>query len=479
MNRIFLILIALLIAVGTIPMASAAASLTVGGINYDSNVVKDESITVTSTVSAASVSGTLTVDVTLTDNSGMFNIPAETRQVQFTADGTKSVSWTITATSTGTSASPFTVSASGDDGGSTAKTSSSVITVKDRPVLSVSSSTDVTTVSSGDSVAINYVVTNSASVGSADATNVQATLTLPSGWSLASGTSPLSLGTLPAGTSSSGSWVVVASSPSYSNSLVLTVTSTVPGGSVTSTSSITGPAVTSSGSSGSSGGGGGGGGATGETFENVASKESKKVFVIMGEKSEYNFINEDNPIKTLSFVGKLNSGNIDTLVEVLHNVSALVNAPPEGHIYKNMNIWVGKGGWAKPATISDPQISFAVNRSWIESNGYDTSDVRLMRFTTNWDELDTEQTGEDDLNFYFTSSTPGFSPFSITVKGSDEAIVDSSTNGDDAGGDEALIGSEDVSTEEKDDSTSLPGFGVIAAIIGIAFAVSARSLNKE
>lgn len=475
MKKIALLLMAMLIAVGTAPTAFAEASLSMGSISYGASVVKDESITITSTVSAASVSGTLTVDVTLTDNSDQFTIPSPTQQVQFTSDGTKSVSWTVTATSTGTSSAPFTISASGDDDSSAAKTSSSAITVKDRPILTVDSSTDVSSVTAGDDVVISYVVSNSASEGAADATNVKVDLTLPDGWSLSSGDDPASLGTIAPTASSSGSWTVTADSPSSTNSFTLTVTSTVPGGSVTTSSSVTGPASSpSTTSSSSSGGGGGGGGSTGEEYENIAFKDVKKVYVQKDVESEYEFTDEENPIKGVSFMPKVNAGYTDVTIEVLHDKSSFASAKPEGKIYSQMNIWVGKTGWASSDTISEPEISFSIEKSWLNKNDVDSGDVRLMRYTSQWDELETSVTDENDDYVHFTASTPGFSPFAIVVPG--EAVSTKTDTGTIAETD--TTGETATSTEEAEDETSeegsgLPGFEAITLVsmLGLAFLI--------
>ncbi|QLC50716.1 PGF-pre-PGF domain-containing protein [Methanolobus zinderi] len=477
MKKLAVFLMAILIAVGTIPTASAAASLSIGSISYDTNVVKDESITITSSVSAASVSGTLTVDVTLTDNSGQFTIPSPTQQVQFTSDGTKAVSWTVTATSTGTHSSPFTVSASGDDDSSTAKTASSAITVKDRPVLSVSSSTDISSVSAGQEVVLSYVVSNSASSGAADATNVKVDLALPSGWSLSSGTDPASLGTIAPGASSSGSWTVVADDPSSSNTLPLSVTSTIPGGTVTTSSSVVGPSTSSdtSSSSGGGGGGGGGGGASGEEYENIAHKAVKKVYMQKDVLAEYEFTGEENPISIVSFTPKLNAGMIDVTIEVLHDTSALVDSKPNGKVYRNMNIWVGKGGWASSSTISGPEVSFSVEKSWLEENDIDSANVRLMRYTTEWNQLETAIADEDSDFVYFTAKTPGFSPFAISAV-EDTSIVEASEDESETSDDTGLQEENEGTEQQEETSNGLPGFSALTLIgmLAVAFVASRR-----
>src|SRR3990170_1694566 len=156
------IILSVMLLLLAIPASSAVATITVGAISYDSTVVKDESITVSSSVTASTVTGTLTVDVALTDNSGLFNIPTPVSQLQFTTDGTKAISWTITATTSGTNPAPFTITASGDDGSNAAKPSSTAITVKDRPVIAVSASSNISSIAAAGTASVSYIVSNSA-----------------------------------------------------------------------------------------------------------------------------------------------------------------------------------------------------------------------------------------------------------------------------------------------------------------------------
>jgi len=478
MKKILILLLMLIFTVGSIPTASASATLTVGTISYDSTVVKDESITVTSSVTAASVSGTLTVDVTLTDNSGLFSIPTATQQLQFTTDGTKAVSWTITATSTGTNVAPFTISASGDDDGFGSKTSSSVVTVKDRPVITVTGTTDKSSVAAGDSVTVSYQVSNSAAVGAADATNVEIALTRPSGWSLTSGTTSYDLSTIAPGASKAGSWIVKADSPASSNTFTLSVTSTIPGGTVTTTKSITGP---SSSTSTDTSGGGGGGGTSAEAYANIAVKNVVKKFTNKDMVEKYAFEDALNPVGTVEFMPIVNAGYISVSVEVLKDVSGLVSSSPPGLVYKNLNIWVGSGGWATSNTISDPKVTFSVDKSWISENNINPASVKLLRYTTQWTELETTKTGEDAGKIYYSAETPGFSPFAITAQVA-EGTVSSGTVSSDAAVAETAANAEkatiSAAVEEEETSGGIPGFEAVIAVglLGAAYLLQRRML---
>ncbi|KAB2947159.1 MAG: PGF-pre-PGF domain-containing protein [Candidatus Methanoperedens sp.] len=412
-------IISMMLLLLAIPASSAVATITVGAISYDSTVVKDESITISSSVTASTVTGTLTVDVTLTDNSGLFNIPTPVQQLQFTTNGTKAISWTIKATSSGTGAAPFTITGSGDDGSNGVRTSSSAVTVKDRPVISISASSDVSTIATGGSASVSYVVSNDALVGASDATNVNVTLVLPAGWSLSSGTNPYALGSIAPGASMSGSWTVRADSPAASNTLTLNAGSSIPGGTVSGTVSITGPSGSGDGGSSGSGGsgGGGGGGRSGENVSNIEVIEKYDLQISKDALTSYRFTDKKNPMMYVNITGNTTLGIITASVEVLKNTSTLVSFPPEGLVYKNANIWVGTAGFATPKNIKDALIKFRVANSWMSENSVQNSAMVLEKWNgSNWIQLGTEFVSKDDTYSYFEGRTNSFSPFAIVAK---------------------------------------------------------------
>lgn len=171
---------------------------------------------------------------------------------------------------------------------------------------------------------------------------------------------------------------------------------------------------------GSGGGGGGSGGATGEEFGNIEFKDVAEKNVRSGRFTSYGFNSPENPVVTVNFTGRKNSGTISTAIEVLKNTSALVQDTPNGLVYKNVNIWVGNAGFATTENIDSPTIGFRVNSSWMEMHGADSSDIRLNRYSDNsWSSLETKVTEEGGEYTYFESLTPGFSPFAITAEGSE------------------------------------------------------------
>jgi PGF-pre-PGF domain-containing protein len=165
----------------------------------------------------------------------------------------------------------------------------------------------------------------------------------------------------------------------------------------------------------SSGGGGGGGGSTGEDFENIILKDVSRVYINKDSHISYMFDKIKNNIQYVNFTALSNAGYISTVIEVLESTSALVNKQPEGIVYKNINIWVGKAGFATDRNIADQKIGFRVEKKWITENNIDSSTIKMNRYhQEKWNKLSTAQTWEDSNYMYFESSTPGFSPFTIT-----------------------------------------------------------------
>lgn len=67
--------------------------------------------------------------------------------------------------------------------------------------------------------------------------------------------------------------------------------------------------------------------------------------------------------------------------------------------------------------IKEAEISFSVNKGWLERNRLLPGQITLNRYHEGkWQELTTSLQKADENSLYFTSKTPGFSYFAITVK---------------------------------------------------------------
>lgn len=226
----------------------------------------------------------------------------------------------------------------------------------------------------------------------------------------------------------------------------------------------------SGGSGGSSGGstasksssssGGSGGAASTEDFSNIAIKDADSEYLSINANVTYEFSKEGNPIQSISFYSLKNSGDVTTATETLNNRSKSVNTTPEGLIYKYVNIWVGKAGFATADNIKDARIKFKVENSWIEEMGVSPENVKLQRYNgTGWQVLPT--TLESDTTSYavFEAQTLGFSQFSITAE---REITPSVTDEADSTPVET-----DMSAETQPEKTPGFGFSMTLLMIGI------------
>lgn len=238
-------------------------------------------------------------------------------------------------------------------------------------------------------------------------------------------------------------------------------------------------------SSGKSGGGssgssskkssssGGGGAGSVEDFTNVVTKDADNAYLRMGSNVIYEFSREGNDIQSISLYSLKNSGEITSTIEVLNERSKLVRSDPDGLVYRYLNIWVGKAGFATSDSIRDARIRFKVNNSWIEEMGVSPSEVSLQRYNgSSWEVLPTTFEGNIGSYTIFEASTPGFSPFAITA----EKAFASSANGAATGG-LAHVG--DIAPEGTQPEKSKVWTYIMAIILIGLFAVGYEYLKKD
>ena len=146
----------------------------------------------------------------------------------------------------------------------------------------------------------------------------------------------------------------------------------------------------------------------------IEGKELAQQFISSGNHAKFVFAKNVTSITYIEFDPKKTVGKITTIVETLKEKSTLVTELPSGKVYENTNIWVGNEGTASPENIENAVVGFKVEKTWINSNGVDSSSVKLWKFDNGkWVELSTSQTSEDDDYVYYEADTPGFSAFSI------------------------------------------------------------------
>ena len=151
-----------------------------------------------------------------------------------------------------------------------------------------------------------------------------------------------------------------------------------------------------------------------EPASNVEVRELTQQLISNDNHAKFTFTKNVTSIAYIEFDPKNTVGKITTIVEKLKEKSTLVTELPSGKVYENTNIWVGNEGTANPENIENAVVGFKVKKTWINSNGVDSSSVKLWKFDDGkWVELSTSQTSEDDDYVYYEADTPGFSAFSI------------------------------------------------------------------
>jgi PGF-pre-PGF domain-containing protein len=79
---------------------------------------------------------------------------------------------------------------------------------------------------------------------------------------------------------------------------------------------------------------------------------------------------------------------------------------PDASVYRYFKVRYDKDSYVENASLD-----FHVNTSWLEGNNISQNTVKLYRYTTVWEELDTKILNEDSEDIYFEVTTPGFSWF--------------------------------------------------------------------
>lgn len=215
------------------------------------------------------------------------------------------------------------------------------------------------------------------------------------------------------------------------------------------------------------GGGGGGGAESGEDTANIYLKATETAFVLSDSSINYRFQDTENPVDGIEFFSLKNAGNIPVTIEVLNDISSFVDSKPPGLVYRNMNIWVGKAGYASGQNMKDMKVNFKVPREWMEKNDVAEGSIRLNRFYSGrWDMLETSKIGDDGVSVYFMSPTPGFSPFCITSIGgpiNSDIIAGSDQN-------DSISSLQDVQVQQKIQDDKKLGHAPITSIVPILVA---------
>jgi len=101
--------------------------------------------------------------------------------------------------------------------------------------------------------------------------------------------------------------------------------------------------------------------------------------------------------------------NVLVSVRKLSETEVPVPRPENLGVYAYFEIQVG-------TSTVESEISFSVSKTWLKNQGAGKEGVKLLRYTAQgWENLKTDYTGENETDFLYTATTPGFSIFSIAA----------------------------------------------------------------
>ena len=119
---------------------------------------------------------------------------------------------------------------------------------------------------------------------------------------------------------------------------------------------------------------------------------------------------ESLAVRLLRFVS-----DVKITVGTLFDLPAGIESPPQGNVYKYININAPK--LENESIISLAEINFKVTKAWLDANEADKNSVSLARYksATGWQRLRTQMTSEDSEFVHYVTQTPGFSTFAIVA----------------------------------------------------------------
>lgn len=358
---LFAVLAMLLLA----PFASATVSEVTAEAS-SSSVTTGTSVTVTSTVTSTE-SETTSIQLVSSPSGITISDPASGSYSSVAVSTTPvTKTFTITAGSAGT----YTYYAQAGSTQSTAKT----IVFSDPSVLTITGDSSTVSKTSGQTFTLSISLTNS----QASAVTSSYSLNLPSGYS-ATGDPTSSTGTSFAVGTATLSWTITAGSSSGTITFQLGSNTNAFSKSVTIPSSSSSTTTTSTSSSPGS---------------SSASSTSKTVTVTPNDILTKITVN----LKTALSSASLN---------VVKLASVPVAAPSE-KAYQYFNITKSN---FNDTNIDNATIEFAVNRSWIDSNGF--NNVSLARYSNGWSKLKTDMITAGAASNTYKAYTNGFSYFAV------------------------------------------------------------------
>ncbi len=142
-------------------------------------------------------------------------------------------------------------------------------------------------------------------------------------------------------------------------------------------------------------------------------------------KSGETFTFSDITVSSVGSVAITAANNIPKMLVTVKETTLPNLAEPPGGTYEYVEIALS---WVNQNDISGATVTFTIPARWLEEHDMLPEDVRLMRYVDGgWQILETEVIGEENGNYRFRATTPGFSTFAIAAM-PDNVTVTTDTN---------------------------------------------------
>ncbi len=143
----------------------------------------------------------------------------------------------------------------------------------------------------------------------------------------------------------------------------------------------------------------------------VANKRDTHTFSVLPKGTTTKTISKSELAFT-GYVIEINSALalVTITTEAVQSLPSTIS-PPLGNIHQYITINAPK---IPAEAVDSVEIQFKVEQDWLK--GLDIDSVKLKRFTTKWEELETKRIAYKNGDYYYSAKSPGFSYFAITAK---------------------------------------------------------------
>ncbi|MBI2076533.1 MAG: PGF-pre-PGF domain-containing protein [Candidatus Aenigmarchaeota archaeon] len=420
-NKTILVIAIVLASLLVVPVFAACTGVCSTSTQY--------SCSKSATTLTKGTSATLTATITNMQSNAVTSLSATLQGSWFTASSSSTTIASIQA-SGGTGTADFSITPTATGGqdvcvslGSTCTADCGTITVSSAAELSVTSITAPSSVSTSSAFTVSATIANGGTETAGSTTGVTATLT-SSQCTVSSETK--TIGTIAGSGTSSVSWSVTAPSSAATCTFSLSATGT-PGGTATGTKSVTisSTATTTTASGGGTGGGGGGGGSVNDTTNKtisravvinetkVTAEKNKNIITIPSiSKNTVALVNIPDAAADVTKVAFAVNNNVTNVSMTITKLDKTPVAPVlSGKVFSYIQIDKN----VADSDISSATIEFQIEKTWLNANKIDKGTVTLNRLSGSaWTRLITKQTGETATHAVYQAESPGLSIFAIT-----------------------------------------------------------------